>query len=66
MVFDVVLVGFILPFAVLFVAVLGTRRAETRLGKWLGWTLGGSRRVMDGGITVCHRLLLLALAGPRR
>jgi len=39
-VFDVVLVGFILPFAVLFVAVLGTRRAETRLGKWLGWTLG--------------------------
>jgi len=39
--FDVVLVGFILPFAVLLVAVLGTRRAETRWGTWFGWTVGG-------------------------
>ena len=38
--FDVVLIGFILPFAALFAAVLGTRRAATRWGKWVGWTFG--------------------------
>jgi hypothetical protein len=36
--YDVVLVSFILPFAVLVAAAICAQRARTRAVRWVGWT----------------------------